>query len=37
LPRQPDLTYLPRLRGLFEDQLLIIGNSTPNFLFVPHK
>ena len=26
-----------RLVGLFTDQLVIIGRSTPQFLFVPHK
>jgi hypothetical protein len=26
-----------RLRGLFTQRLVIIGRSTPQFLFVPHK
>lgn len=26
-----------RLVGLFTERLVIVGNSTPQFLFVPHK
>lgn len=36
LSKEFNARYL-RLRGLFNERLVIVGNSTPQFMFVPHR